>query len=52
MRVSPKSFNAVIGNNYRRARAAQAPILERRKAPRPAGAPVYSPELRMALAQH
>lgn len=52
MRVAPKTFNALIGNNHRRARVAKAPFVDRRKAPRAAGAPVYSPELRLSLGQH
>jgi succinoglycan biosynthesis protein ExoH len=49
MRVAPATFNVLIGNHHRRARVATPPVVDRRKTPRPAGAPVYSPELRMTL---
>jgi len=48
MRVAPATFNVLIGNHHRRARATR-PVVDRRKTPRAVGAPVYSPELRMAL---
>jgi succinoglycan biosynthesis protein ExoH len=50
MRVAPATFNILIGNHHRRARDARALMVDRRSTQRPAGAPVYSPELRMTLA--
>ena len=47
MRTSPRTFNYLIGNSHRRVR--KAVVVDRRKAPRQAGAPIYSPEMRMAL---
>jgi len=49
MRVSPATFNVLIGNHHRRARTTKPLVVDRRKAPRPAGAPIYSAELRMRL---
>jgi len=49
MRVAPATFNVLIGNHHRRARATRPVAVDRRKTPRAVGAPVYTPELRMAL---
>jgi len=49
MQWSPRTFNIMIGNNHRRVRAAKALYPDRRKAARPAGAPIYTPEFRMTL---
>lgn len=46
MRVAPTAFAFVTGARTKKA----AVFVERRKTPRPAGAPVYSPEMRLQLA--
>jgi succinoglycan biosynthesis protein ExoH len=51
MQLSPNTFNAMIGNSQRRARASTTNVPERRKAARPADAPIYTPEFRMTLRQ-
>jgi len=51
MRVAPTMFNILIGNHHRRARVPRPSMADRRRKPRPAGAPIYSQELRMMLGQ-
>jgi succinoglycan biosynthesis protein ExoH len=46
MRMAPAAFGMLTGARTRKA----AVFVERRKSPRPAGAPVYSPEVRVRLA--
>lgn len=44
MVMAPRVFNFIIG-----ARAGQSVRVDRRRAPRPAGAPIYTPEIRLTL---
>lgn len=45
MKIAPRSFNFIIG-----ARADKPIVVDRRRAPRAVGASVYSPEMRLAMA--